>query len=155
MRGSLQTTIPVIKNHRSDLFDREYYIINMKWFGSINLQIVPILLNGIIPLGISAFVPPSQPDARILLGISRNNAKFHRSGDFKIPKATTESSETGFEAPSHRWNCPIHDDVCAETGVTLSRYMKEMVRANPELEEIESRTLHCYGRTDNSFVSLL
>jgi hypothetical protein len=146
----------VIKNNRSDLFDRVHYIIiNMKWFGSINLQLFPILLNGIIPPGISAFVPPSQPDPRILLGISRNNAKFSCSGDLQILKATTESSETVFEAPSPRWNCPIHDDVCDETGVTLSRYMKEMVRANPDLEEIESSTLRCYSRTDNSFVSLL
>lgn len=40
--------------------------------------------------------------------------------------------------PEPRWTCPTHDDVCSETGVTLSRYMMEMVRVNPELEEIES-----------------
>lgn len=37
-----------------------------------------------------------------------------------------------------RWNCPVHADICTETGITLSRYMMEMARLNPELEEIES-----------------
>ena len=44
-----------------------------------------------------------------------------------------------FELPEPRWNCPQHSDVCAQTGVTLSRYMMEISRANPgELEEVES-----------------
>ena len=42
------------------------------------------------------------------------------------------------ETPEPRWECPTHEDVCSETGVTLSRYMMEMVRVNPDLEEIES-----------------
>jgi fructose-1,6-bisphosphatase I len=37
-----------------------------------------------------------------------------------------------------RWICPQHRDVCNQTGITLSRYMREMARANPELEEVES-----------------
>lgn len=37
-----------------------------------------------------------------------------------------------------RWVCPKFNDVCSETGVTLSRFMMEMARQNPELEEIES-----------------
>jgi hypothetical protein len=48
------------------------------------------------------------------------------------------SHDDPFAAPVSRWECPSHKDVCSETGVTLSRYMMEMVRANPELEEIES-----------------
>jgi fructose-1,6-bisphosphatase I len=52
--------------------------------------------------------------------------------------ATTTSDDELFRMPEPRWNCPVHEDVCAETGVTLSRYMMEVVRANPELEEIES-----------------
>jgi hypothetical protein len=59
--------------------------------------------------------------------------------------ATTEkisANDDPFDIPQPRWECPIHDDVCSETGVTLSRYMMEMVRVNPELEEIESSTSH-------------
>ena len=39
-----------------------------------------------------------------------------------------------------RWVCPSYLNICEEEGVTLSRYMMEMVRANPELEEIQSST---------------
>jgi fructose-1,6-bisphosphatase I len=37
--------------------------------------------------------------------------------------------------PLHR---PVHRNVCPQTGVTLSRYMMEMERLNPELSEVES-----------------
>lgn len=44
--------------------------------------------------------------------------------------------------PPARWVCPTLDSersqICSETGVTLSRYMMEMARYNPELEEVES-----------------
>eukprot|EP00537_Pseudo-nitzschia_pungens_P002325 CAMPEP_0172368332 /NCGR_PEP_ID=MMETSP1060-20121228/26435_1 /TAXON_ID=37318 /ORGANISM="Pseudo-nitzschia pungens, Strain cf. cingulata" /LENGTH=496 /DNA_ID=CAMNT_0013092881 /DNA_START=114 /DNA_END=1604 /DNA_ORIENTATION=- len=58
-----------------------------------------------------------------------------------VLEATSEGSNSEdslFETPMPRWHCPMHEDVCTETGVTLSRYMKELVRANPDLEEIES-----------------
>jgi len=104
----------------------------MKFFGSTNFQIASVLLlNGIVPKGIGAFV--SQ---RTMPGIVRENGNFRHSGNSRV--ATAESSETEFEVPQARWNCPTHEDVCSESGVTLSRYMKEMVRANSELEEIES-----------------
>mmetsp|Transcript_22322 Transcript_22322/g.55311 ORF Transcript_22322/g.55311 Transcript_22322/m.55311 type:complete len:107 (-) Transcript_22322:78-398(-) len=106
----------------------------MKFFGSTNFQIASVLLlNGIVPKGIGAFV--SQ---RTMPGIVRENGNFRHSGNSRV--ATAESSETEFEVPQARWNCPTHEDVCSESGVTLSRYMKEMVRANSELEEIESST---------------
>lgn len=54
------------------------------------------------------------------------------------PNSADASGDDLFQMPKPRWNCPIHDDVCSQTGVTLSRYMMEMVRVNPELEEIES-----------------
>ena len=40
--------------------------------------------------------------------------------------------------PTSRWRCPQWNDVCAQTGITLSRYMMEMARLNPELDEVES-----------------
>jgi hypothetical protein len=30
-----------------------------------------------------------------------------------------------------RWHTPVFQNVCAETGVTLSRFMMEMAKANP------------------------
>ena len=33
---------------------------------------------------------------------------------------------------------PIFDEICSETGVTLSRYMMELSRQNPELRDLES-----------------
>jgi Fructose-1-6-bisphosphatase, N-terminal domain len=53
---------------------------------------------------------------------------------------TEEKSSTGKRRrtdPS-TFRKPVHKNVCAQTGVTLSRYMMEMERLNPELEEVES-----------------
>lgn len=33
---------------------------------------------------------------------------------------------------------PMFDEVCEQTGVTLSRYMMEVARQNPELRDLES-----------------
>jgi hypothetical protein len=51
---------------------------------------------------------------------------------------SSSSFRDPFDPPESRWECPFHEDICSETGVTLSRYMMEMARVNPELEEIES-----------------
>jgi Fructose-1-6-bisphosphatase, N-terminal domain len=40
--------------------------------------------------------------------------------------------------PEPRWKCPQWDNVCSQTGITLSRYMMELTRLNPELAEVES-----------------
>jgi fructose-1,6-bisphosphatase I len=46
----------------------------------------------------------------------------------------TAPSETDRAAPT----APIFNDVCKETGITLSRFMIETALANPELAELES-----------------
>lgn len=33
---------------------------------------------------------------------------------------------------------PVFDEVCEQTGITLSRYMMEVSRANPEMRDLES-----------------
>lgn len=48
------------------------------------------------------------------------------------------TSPEDFKTPEPRWQCPVHNDVCSQTGVTLSRYMMEMTRMNDDLQEIES-----------------
>jgi fructose-1,6-bisphosphatase I len=45
------------------------------------------------------------------------------------------SKATAPRKPLHK---PVHTNVCPQTGVTLSRYMMEMERLNPELSEVES-----------------
>lgn len=40
--------------------------------------------------------------------------------------------------PGPRWHCPKDLELCSQTGVTLSRFMMETSRMNPELKDIES-----------------
>jgi len=46
--------------------------------------------------------------------------------------------EEDWPLPLPMWKSPAHNNVCEQTGVTLSRYMMEMARANPDLDDIES-----------------
>jgi Fructose-1-6-bisphosphatase, N-terminal domain len=48
------------------------------------------------------------------------------------------NSEEECLIPEPRWRCPQWDNVCSQTGITLSRYMMELTRLNPELAEVES-----------------
>ncbi|KAG7364314.1 chloroplast fructose-1,6-bisphosphatase [Nitzschia inconspicua] len=70
----------------------------------------------------------------------RENNEIHyaRRGSSSSSSLLSITRDDPFAIPESRWECPIHEDVCSQTGVTLSRYMMEMVRVNPELEEIES-----------------
>jgi len=81
-------------------------------------------MNGNILLEVDAFAA------------SRSLGGRTRSTNVKV--TVNDNSDDLFDIPEPRWVCPPHIDVCAKTGVTLSRYMKEMVRVNPDLEEIES-----------------
>jgi len=40
--------------------------------------------------------------------------------------------------PEPRWHCPKDLEICSQTGITLSRFMMETSRMNPELKDIES-----------------
>ena len=60
---------------------------------------------------------------------------------FKDASVTTTESATSTTTTTKTtkaWKTPVHHNVCPQTGVTLSRYMMEMERLNPELEEVES-----------------
>ena len=72
--------------------------------------------------------------------ISRAAASLDEAQETRPVVADDEevSDTPGMAQPKHRWVCPEHSNVCDETGITLSRYMREMARANPELEQIES-----------------
>ena len=64
--------------------------------------------------------------------------------DDVVPATTATSSTTSSSSSSSRscrsYQKPIHTqtNVCSRTGVTLSRYMMEMEKLNPELNEVES-----------------
>jgi len=98
----------------------------MKW-NTVYLQLAFILMDGNILLEVYGFVA------------SRSLGGRSRSTNVKV--TVNDNSDDTFDIPEPRWVCPPHIDICAETGVTLSRYMKEMVRVNPDLEEIESSAL--------------
>ena len=50
---------------------------------------------------------------------------------------------------------PEFPEVCEQTGITLTRYMCEVARANPELQELESllAAIQTAGKTINSLVN--
>lgn len=87
-----------------------------------------LLLTCIVSTAVEAFSPLR----------SSNLASFSLSASHESKNIMDDDDAGVFVLPEPRWNCPVHQDICAETGVTLSRFMMEMVRANPELEEIES-----------------
>lgn len=64
----------------------------------------------------------------------------HRPVSLLTSKLANDDNEECIHdgTPTPRWVCPDHADVCNVTGVTLGRYMMEMARYNPELDEIES-----------------
>jgi hypothetical protein len=81
---------------------------------------------------VESFSTSNPPPTSVFLGTRRTQNGI---------TALKTTGDDEFHIPESRWESPCHEDVCSETGVTLSRYMMEMVRANPELEEIESSTL--------------
>jgi fructose-1,6-bisphosphatase I len=99
------------------------------------------LLSGILVL---------QPSIAFFVRNADLQRTFHQSTNIEKLKALLLEEEFGaaedeemidaedFETPEPRWNFPVHNDICSETGITLSRYMMEMSRLNKDLEEIES-----------------
>jgi len=92
---------------------------------------------------------PKAATNKVLLFSARGGALFS-SSDAEVAKSAAlkekdnvadgEDYDDDF-VPPHRWTCPVNlqgENVCETTGITLSRYMREMARANPELEDIES-----------------
>jgi len=53
-------------------------------------------------------------------------------------KSSSNDIDLNLEMPASRWICPEHDDICSESGITLTRYMMEMAQYNPELSEVAS-----------------
>jgi Fructose-1-6-bisphosphatase, N-terminal domain len=86
-------------------------------------------------------VPPPSKDCRGLLrGEEATNGE--RDPLAPPPRPATDCRSLGGDEecliPEPRWRCPQWDNVCSQTGITLSRYMMELTRLNPELAEVES-----------------
>ena len=78
----------------------------------------------------AAFLPTSVHTLRA--GSSRTGRAAMSSRSMPVfMAATTEPKERTVRAP-------VFDEICSETGVTLSRYMMELARENPELRDLES-----------------
>lgn len=74
-----------------------------------------------------------------------NNNRASTISKPAAPAATSTGGSAASGAPSSKKRAaqfpivkPIFDDVCELQGVTLTRYMMEVSRANPHLTEVES-----------------
>ena len=74
---------------------------------------------------VTCFVPRSQIGSLHVLRVSSDEA---------VP-----SRRIGTTVPEPRWQVAVpHHHVCEQTGVTLSRYILDNIRANPKLQGIDS-----------------
>ena len=78
----------------------------------------------------------------------------------KAEHPVLEHLKMPLEPPSHaskqkRVTQPVFTDVCSHTGITLSRYMNEITRANPELRDLETliSSIQTACKTINSLVA--
>lgn len=102
---------------------------------------------------VHGFLPPAV-ETGLPSTFSLDKSRLRRGGvepvkyitgdaDTSATTATTNPSSKLLEmdlrlSPKKSFHRPDHKNVCSQTGVTLSRYMMEMERLNPELEEVES-----------------
>ena len=78
----------------------------------------------------AAFLPTSVHTLRA--GSSRSGRAAMSARSMPVfMQATANAKERTVRAP-------VFDEICSETGVTLSRYMMELARENPELRDLES-----------------
>ena len=78
--------------------------------------------------GVAAFAPSA------LTALQGKSARLGRMSTQATPMrmaATAKPKERTVRAPTF-------NEVCSETGVTLSRYMMELARENPDLRDLES-----------------
>ena len=54
------------------------------------------------------------------------------------PQSSPEGMPETANPKERTVRAPVFNEICSETGVTLSRYMMELSRENPELRDLES-----------------
>jgi hypothetical protein len=79
----------------------------------------------------AAFLPTSVHTLRAASSRTGRAAMSSRSMPVFMSATATPKEERTVRAP-------VFDEICSETGVTLSRYMMELARENPELRDLES-----------------
>jgi fructose-1,6-bisphosphatase I len=83
-----------------------------------------------------AFLAPSCTQVPFLTTtLKAISSAPHAYNEQEIPIKLIKEHTIRARKPLHK---PVHTNVCPQTGVTLSRYMMEMERLNPELSEVES-----------------
>eukprot|EP00668_Euglena_longa_P046334 GGOE01062019.1.p1 GENE.GGOE01062019.1~~GGOE01062019.1.p1 ORF type:complete len:557 (+),score=130.41 GGOE01062019.1:23-1693(+) len=76
------------------------------------------------PLG-TVVVPASQQVVRLVTGLADKHTSV------ALMAVTAEKKVVGIRSP-------VFNETCDQTGITLSRFMLEVARANPDLQELES-----------------
>jgi len=82
----------------------------------------------------AAFTTPA-----VLSPARLTRARFSGVSSGRAPRAASLRMEEGAAAKEERTvRAPVFDEVCEQTGITLTRYMMEVARANPDLRDLES-----------------
>ena len=125
---------------------------------------VCLAVVGVVVPHVAAFAPPPllssssssmrRSTPRVALAAESDNAAPAPPKKKNMGMTDAELIEIA-DSVDTRWVCPSYLNICEEEGVTLSRYMMEMVRANPELEEIQSSTSLLYRLFLLRWLSLL
>jgi hypothetical protein len=89
--------------------------------------------HAFVPLQKSSSARTSPVTTPLKASIAKTNGDEE---SFLLDPNENDDEEENYR--TDRWHCPVHEDICRQTGVTLSRYMMELARLNPELEPIES-----------------
>lgn len=101
-----------------------------------------LLLAALSLSNAAAFVPTPKPTITSTISLKDSEQQDPINPSLIHPKhhlAANNNGHNNHKKPSSKsFRNPIHRNVCAQTGVTLSRYMMEMERLNPDLSELES-----------------
>jgi fructose-1,6-bisphosphatase I len=79
--------------------------------------------------------PPTQVATTLQGARTATTSTPHSNTGQELPVKLIKEHAARIRKPLQK---PVHTNVCPQTGVTLSRYMMEMERLNPELSEVES-----------------
>ena len=74
---------------------------------------------------------PARLSSARLSGVTSGRAP--RAASLRMKEATALSNKE-----ERTVRAPVFDEVCEQTGITLTRYMMEVARSNPELRDLES-----------------
>mmetsp|Transcript_521 Transcript_521/g.1315 ORF Transcript_521/g.1315 Transcript_521/m.1315 type:complete len:478 (+) Transcript_521:64-1497(+) len=134
----------MMKHHHHCHCHHRRLLVSTAW----SSQLLVVLLSASSFVAVAAFqIPHTALSQRPTTSLSSPITRFSQSdsdNDDGLPP----------KLPDPLWVCPEHSNICEQTGITLSRYMIEMARVNPELIELESimTSLSCATKTISHLV---